>query len=64
MDAVTLLKDKETNHRLLQIDLDALGENEDDLDDIYDMIAIELRRNEATIPWEEVKKQLRKEGKL
>lgn len=64
MDAVTVIKDKDTNHRLLQVDLDALADGEDILEDVYDIIAIELRKNEETIPWEEVKRQLYNEGKL
>jgi hypothetical protein len=64
METITILKDKDTNHRLLQIDLDALTDSEDALEDVYDMIVIEMRRNEETIPWEEVKQQLLNEGKL
>jgi len=63
MEAITLLTDKNNNHRLMQIDLDALADNEELLEDIYDMIAIELRKNEETIPWEQVKRQLLNEEK-
>ena len=48
----------------MQINLDELAKDEELLEDIYDIIAIELRRNEETIPWQEVKNQLRDEGKL
>ncbi len=64
MEAITLLTDKNNNHRLMQIDLDVLADNEELLEDIYDVIAIELRKNEETIPWEQVKQQLLNEGKL
>lgn len=42
----------------MQIDLDLLAKDEELLEDIYDIIAIELRKNEETIPWESLKQQL------
>ena len=64
MEAVTLLNDKVSNHRLMQIDLDMLATDEQLLEDVYDLIAIEVRKNEETIPWEQVKDNLRQQGKL
>ena len=64
MDAITILKNESNNHRVMQIDLDLLSKNEEQLEDVYDILAIELRRNEETIPWEQAKQQLRNEGKL
>ena len=64
MEVITILKDETHNRRLMQIDLNELAKDEELLEDIYDIIAIELRKNEETIPWEEVKKQLKAEGKL
>lgn len=58
MEAITILRNESNNHRLMQIDLDALIANEEVLEDLYDLIAIELRRDEESIPWEEAKKQL------
>jgi hypothetical protein len=64
MEAITILKNEENNHRLIQIDLDVVAKNEDLLEDIYDIIAIELRKNEETISWEEAKQQLHDQGKI
>jgi len=64
MDAITILKNEANNHRLMQVDLDALAKDEEQLQDVYDIIAIELRKNEETVPWEQVKQQLQQEGKL
>ena len=64
MEAVTLLNDKVSNHRLMQIDLDMLATDEQLLEDVYDLIAIEVRKNEETIPWEQVKDNLKQQGKL
>jgi hypothetical protein len=51
MDGVTFLKNEHNNHRLMQIDLDALPKNADALEDLYDMIAVQLRREEESVPW-------------
>ena len=64
MEAITILKNETNNHRLMQIDLDLLSKDEELLEDIYDIIAVELRRNEETIPWEQARQQLTDEGKL
>ena len=48
----------------MQIDLDLLAKDDEQLEDVYDIIAIELRKNEETTPWEQVKQQLRYESKL
>ena len=64
MDAITIFKNESNNHRLMQIDLDLLAKADEQLEDVYDIIAIELRKNEETIPWEQVKQQLHDEGKL
>ena len=62
MDAITILKNETNNHRLIQIDLDMLGGDEEQLEDIYDIIAVELRKTEESIPWEQAKKQLPQQG--
>ena len=64
MDAITILKNESNNHRLMQIDLDMLVSDEEQLEDVYDIIAVELRKNEEAVSWEEAKKQLQNEGKL
>lgn len=48
----------------MQIDLDMLATDEQLLEDVYDLIAIEVRKNEETIPWEQVKDNLKQQGKL
>jgi len=64
MEVITILKDETNNRRLMQIDLDGLAKDEALLEDLYDIIAVEMRKNEETISWEEIKNQLRDEGKL
>lgn len=64
MEAITILKNESNNHRLMQIDLDMLASDEEQLEDAYDIIAVELRKNEETVSWEQAKQQLHDEGKL
>ena len=64
MEAITILKNEENNHRLMQIDLDLLAKDDALPEDVYDIIAIELRKNEETVRWEQAKQQLHDEGKV
>lgn len=64
MEAITILKNEENNHKLIPIDLDMVAKNEDLLEDIYDIIAIEIRKNEEVVPWEQAKQQLQDQGKI
>jgi hypothetical protein len=64
MEAITILKNESNNHRVMQIDLDVLANNEEQLEDVYDIIAVELRKNEQAVSWEQAKQQLHDEGKL
>ena len=56
MEAITILRNETNNHRLMQIDLDLLARDESLLDNVYDILAIELRKGEESISWEEAKK--------
>ncbi len=62
MEAITLLTDKSNNHRLMQIDLDIVANNEELLEDICDLLTIEVRKNEQTLPWGKAKELLKKNG--
>jgi len=64
MEVITILKDETNNRRLMQIDLNELARDKELLEDIYDIISIELRKDEETVPCEDVKKQLKADGKL
>ena len=53
MEAITILKNEANNHRLMQIDLDELVHNEEQLEDVYDIIAVEMRKSEESVSWEQ-----------
>lgn len=57
-DPIVLLRSQRNNHRILQIDLEVVAKDEELLEDVYDLIEIERRKDEETTPWEKVKQNL------
>jgi hypothetical protein len=62
MEPFIIIRDTKNNHRLMQIDLDLLAKNEELLDAVCNMIAIEMKKEKARLP--KTKQQLYKESKL
>ena len=58
MDAITILKDETHNKRLIQVDLQELSKDEELIEDLFDVIISEIRKNDQLISWEEAKKEL------
>lgn len=64
MKGITFIKDETNNKRYVQIDLDEIIKLEEEWEDLFDVIIAESRKDEPSIPFEEVLEELRKEGKL
>ncbi len=64
MKGVTFITDETHKKRFVQIELNAIKKHEEILQDIFDVIIAESRKDEEKIPLEEVKRQLKKAGKL
>ena len=72
MEAINYLTDAEGRKKAIVIDLDELkrsGQTGHDVvmqlqEELEDLLDIALVKNEETIPWEDVKKQLKNEGLL
>lgn len=72
MEAINYLTDAEGRKKAIVIDLDELkrtGQTGHDVimqfqEELEDLIDIALVKNEETIPWEDVKNQLKNEGLL
>jgi hypothetical protein len=64
MKGVTILKDEKTNRKILQVDIKEIAKNPDDFEDLIDILVSEARRNEPKRTLEEVKRNLKKKGKL
>lgn len=58
MDAITILKDETHNKKLIQIDIQEVSKNEELLEDLFDIIISESRKDDELISWEEAKKEL------
>lgn len=58
MSLVTILRDETHNKKLMQIDINALSQNQELLEDIIDLKSIEMRKDEDVIAWDEAKKNL------
>lgn len=61
MEGIHYVTDDQNRRIAVQIDLEKYGEIWEDIEDI---LIAEARKHEENIPWEEVKEELKKEGKL
>ena len=61
MKGIYFVTDADGKAVAVQIDLDQWGEL---WEDMYDRMLIDQRKDEATVPWEDVKKELQVLGKL
>ena len=64
MKGVSILYDEVNNRRLLQVDLNEIDKDEEGLEDLFDIIIAERRKDEEKISLEELTALLKKEGKL
>jgi hypothetical protein len=64
MKGVTFITDETHKKRLVQIELNEITKHEELLEDIFDLIIAESRKGEEKISLSEVKRQLKKAGKL
>lgn len=62
MDGIYYLTDEHNKKRFIQIDIDKYGGEY--LQDLIDGLVAESRKNEESIPLEEVIEKLKEEGKL
>ncbi|WP_020604825.1 hypothetical protein [Spirosoma spitsbergense] len=72
MEAINYLTDADGRRKAIVIDLDELkrsGQTGHDVvmylqEDLEDLLDVELVKHEETIPWEDLKKELKNEGLL
>jgi len=64
MKGVTYITDDKNRKKAVVIQLKTLEEYDDHLGDLLDVIIAESRRDEPSVPWQEIKKRLKKKGKL
>ena len=64
MKGVSYITDGHNKKKAVVIDLKTIENNQEAVEDLLDVLVVESRKGEPTIGWEEMKKKLRKKGKL
>jgi hypothetical protein len=64
MKGVSYITDGKSQKKAVVIDLKTLARYDEQIEDLFDAIIAESRRDEPSVSWEEVKKRLKKKGKL
>jgi hypothetical protein len=64
MKGVSIVRDIATQEEFLQIPIDLVDKKREEVEDMLDAIVADRRRNEPTISLAELKKRLKKAGKL
>jgi hypothetical protein len=64
MKGVSYITDNKNRKTAVVIDLKTLEKFDDQIEDLFDVIIAESRKDEPTVSWEQVKKNLQKKGKL
>jgi hypothetical protein len=64
MKGVSYITDNKNRRKAVVIDLKTLKKFDDQIEDLFDVIIAESRKNEPTVSWEQVKKNLQKKGKI
>jgi hypothetical protein len=64
MKGITIIEDKASNKRYLQIDVAELDKRREEIEDMIDGLIAEQRAGQPTISLEELEEKLRKQGKL
>ena len=64
MKGLTFITNETSRKRFAQVDLSTVRKHEEVIEDIIDIIIAESRKDEEKIPIEEVKRQLKKLGKV
>ena len=64
MKGVSYITDNKNGKTAVVIDLKTLEKFDDQIEDLFDVIIAESRKDEPTVSWEQVKKNLQKKGKL
>jgi hypothetical protein len=64
MKGVSFITDEKSQKKSVVIDLKTLASYDEQIEDLFDAIIAESRRDEPSVKWEELKKRLKKKGKL
>ncbi len=64
MKGVVIKEDKAKKRRYMEIDLKAVKDDREWVQDVFDLMIAESRKDEKRIPWTLIKERLKREGRL
>jgi len=64
MKGISYITDDKNRKKAVVIEMKTLVQYDEQIEDLFDVIIAESRKDEPTVAWEEVKAQLKKKGKL
>ncbi|MDZ4846662.1 MAG: hypothetical protein SH857_14065 [Chitinophagales bacterium] len=60
MKGVIIMTEEKSGKKIAQFDLSYLSKSKEDIEEVLDILIGEARKEEKNIPWESIKKDLRK----
>jgi hypothetical protein len=64
MKGVSYITDEKSRKKAVVIEMKTLEKFDEQIEDLFDAIIAEARRDEPSVSWEILKKRLKKKGKL
>ena len=64
MKGVRYITDSKNRRKSVVIDLKTIEKYDENIEDLFDVIIAESRKDEPSVSWDDVKKKLKSKGKL
>jgi hypothetical protein len=64
MKGLTIMTDESSGRRIAQLDLTLLSKNSARLEDVFDLLIAESRKDEKEFSWEDIRKDLKSKGRM
>lgn len=64
MKGITYITDDKNRKKAVVIEMKTLTRYDEQIEDLFDVIIAESRKDEPTVAWEDIKARLKKKGKL
>jgi len=64
MKGVTIMTEEKSGKKIAQLDLSHFVKHSNELDELFDILIAESRKDEKDIEWRAIKKDLKKKGRI
>jgi hypothetical protein len=64
MKGLTIMTEESSGRRIAQLDLTLLSKSKTSLEDVFDLLIAESRKDEQEFSWEEIRKDLKSKGRI